>query len=339
MDILGRDNQVRATEMWTQALARFPDLAMKSPQALELLIKLRLYEDAEALFTKGLKRYPRNTHVMEALAFIAYKRGDREEALKRCKILRGKFPESLKGYWIAAVALNELDRPKEGEAMLAEGLRLMPEDITLRIQYAQLATHRRDWAEALKRWNNVYESSGHLVGAVGAANVLTETGRYDEADQLLSNVIYKAGNEIAVWIGLAYNSEHKQDWIEAAKRWDNFRRRFPRNSTGYIRGLRPLLAINAHDEADAIIRDGIERIADDPALLIEYASLAHRRKRWDEAAQRWATLRARFPQCHEGYEREADALEALGQKDDAARVRAAQNSIANKKNSPLPCQY
>jgi predicted Zn-dependent protease len=322
-DVFERDQRVRAAQIMAQVRSEFPDSAMKSPEALALMLNLKLYDEAESLLVTGQKRYPANSHFMEGLALIAFKRGDREEALKRCIVLRRGYPRSLKGYGIAAAALSELNRPEEAEIMLAKGLRLMPKDIGLKIESARLATRRKDWAEALARWSDVYTIHGHLSGVVGAAEALTETGRYDEADQMLADVLHKAGNDVSVWLGFAKNAERRQDWVGAAQRWAKFRHRFPLNPVGYIGGLRPQLAMNAHDEADDIIKHGIYRMPDESALLVEYAWLAHRRGDWTAATRRWADVREKYPTLQEGYIRGSDALDALGQTCNASRIRTA----------------
>jgi len=319
---LERDHPIKATEIWARAHARFPDAAMKSQQALDLLLHLRLYDDAEAMLTIGQKRYPSHIHFMEGLALVAYKRGNREDALDRCHALRRKFPGSLKGYWIAAAALSELDRPEEAEALLAEGLRLVPDDIGLQMEYARLATRRQDWSEAVKRWTDIYNNFNHLAGVSGSAAALKELGRHDEADQLLYDVMYKAGNDVPFWLESASIAEHRQNWEEAARRWATVRDRFPLLPHGYIRGVRPLLELGHVIEAEYVLQEGIDRIQGDPALRLEYAQLAHRRQDWHEASQRWSAFRERFPNRPEGYQRGSEALKALGQTAEAAKLLA-----------------
>jgi hypothetical protein len=49
------------------------------------------------------------------------------------------------------------------------------------------------------------------------------------------------------------------------------------------------------------MRDAMERFPGESWPLFEYASLATRRQDWHEAAARWETFRARFPDRDEGY--------------------------------------
>jgi predicted Zn-dependent protease len=321
-EALKRDLRARAIELWTTAQARFPKEVMKSRLALELLLKLNLNDDAEALMQKGRKHYPKDAYFLDGLAEVAYKRGDREEALRRCETLRRNNPGSVKGYWIAAATLSELGRAEEAEALLACGLTVMPDDIGLRMEHARLAERRHGWTEALTRWAVVADAHGHLAGVAGQANALTELGQYDEAEKLLTSVMYKVGNEPTVWITFARVAEHQEDWEEAARRWATIRNRFPLLPLGYVRGLLPLLKLSRHAEAEGVLLEGMDRIRDDATLLIEHAWLAHRRGDWKAAVQRWAVVRERFPGRAEGRERGADALIALGEIDEAAQLRS-----------------
>jgi predicted Zn-dependent protease len=253
---------------------------------------------------------------------VAFKRGYHDEAVRRCKTLRNKHPASLSGYWIAAASLSELGRAAEAEVMLARGMRIAPQDVGLRLEFAKLAERRKDWTVALRRWIEVRELCGHIAGVVGSANALKELGRYDEAERLLSDAMYKVGNDPTVWLEHARIAEHKRDWEEAARRWEKLRSRFPMLPLVYVHIVRPLLELGRQADAEKVLREGIRRLPDDPTPFIELAWLAHRRGDWSEAAVRWAVVRERFPTRHEGYERGSEAMMTLGRTEEAMQLRA-----------------
>jgi tetratricopeptide (TPR) repeat protein len=221
-DMLERGQPSRAADLWRQANARFPDLAMQSRSLVNILLRLRLFDEAEDLLNRSMRRYPRSAHPLENLARVAYTRGDREEAVRRCEALRKKYPKSLDGYWSAAASLSELGRSQEAEDILGRGLKVIPDDVRLRAEHAKLAERRSDWEEGLRRWTIVLEIFNDVSGAVGIANALVQLGRHDEAEQQLSNILHQWGAYISVWIGLAQIAEHKEDWEEAARRWASF---------------------------------------------------------------------------------------------------------------------
>ena len=84
-EVFERDLRQRAIEIWTHAFSRFPLAAVNSKSALNLLLKLKMHDEAESLLQKGRRQYPGEAYFLEGLAQVAYQRGDREEALRRCK--------------------------------------------------------------------------------------------------------------------------------------------------------------------------------------------------------------------------------------------------------------
>ena len=322
LEALERGYRPRAVEIWTRAYTTFPDVALLFEPAVDLLVRLRMYDEAEGLMKRASKRYPNAAHPLEGLALVEYRRGDQASAIRVCEVLRKKHPHSVPGYWIAAASFSELGQPDEAEVTLSEGLNARPDDTGLRIEYARLADRRHDWNEAVKRWTDVFDTYGHSFGVVGAANAFTKLGRYEEADQLLSSVLYKWGNDISVWIGLVNIAEQKQNWAEAVLRWETVRKRFPLERVGYLHALPSILKSDQPERADEVLREGLDRLPYEEELWVEYAWLAHRRADWSEAAQRWASVRERFFERAEGYERGAEALMRAGYETEALEIAA-----------------
>jgi tetratricopeptide (TPR) repeat protein len=321
-EALDRDLRTRARELWTQAYARFPDLAMNSETALELLFRLGLYQEAEDLMTRAVKQYPRSMQALEGLATVTHRRGKHDQALRLSELLRKNHPSSLKGYWIGAASLSHLGRPQEAEALLAKGLQMGPDDLILHIEYARVAERRQDWDETLRRWAYVHETLDNLVGTIGIAATLARLGRYDEADAILTGVFYKTGNNFAVWMTYVNIAEQKEDWEEAATRWTTVRERFPLSPFSYTGPIKSLEKLGRQQEAEEILREGIERLKQEPSIFIEYAGLAYRSGNWGNVAERWGVVRKRFPGMPEAYKWEAAALEALHRPEEAASIRA-----------------
>ncbi len=316
-------NLRRANEIWEKVKKSYPDLLPLFGPALEICLSLRNYDDAEALMTRGLAMNPRHPHCMEGLARIAYERGDTSLALERCASLRKAFPGSAIGYVIAAAALAALDRVEEAEAILAPGLRALPENDALCVKYAQMAEQKGDWNAALQRWRDIDVRFHHIIAVSSQARALKELGRYDEADALLEGVKHRSGNDTSIWAESARIREHQGDWAGASERWAGFRKRFPLEPFGYVWSLVPLLALNQQAEADQMLRDGIYVTTENPRLMVEYAWLAQKRQDWSEAEQRWAAVRVHHPELRDAIEQGAVALDQLGRAEEAAQLRAS----------------
>jgi hypothetical protein len=77
------------------------------------------------------------------------------------------------------------------------------------------------------------------------------------------------------------------------------------------------LSDGCYDDAEAILLAAIDRFPAEVWPAVEYASLAHTRQDWVAATTRWVEVRAGWPDRQVGYSRGAEALAALGRKDEA----------------------
>lgn len=313
-DAIEQDQRTKAREIWQIVHTKFIDLLPDSPLALPVLLKLELFDDAEALMHQGLSRRPRALPFLEGLSEIAFKRRNWQEAVSRCQITRKRHPASLKSYWIAGASLVELARYDEADAVLVRGMRTLPEAVELFIEYAKVADRRNDLVEADRRWTKVVEDFGHIAGTLGRAAVLCKSGEFDKADETLSAILYRIGNELSVWAEYARVAEHRKDWTEAAARWGSVRKRFPLNPLGYLRCLEPLRQLGAIEQMHTILQEGIERAPDVPELRFEYAMLAHRAAQWDEAATRWSEFCEVFPGREDAARLRKEALDHMAAK-------------------------
>jgi tetratricopeptide (TPR) repeat protein len=325
-DALERGQSAVASEIWSRARVLSPNMAMTFEPALDLLLRLQTEDEAQAFLVAAHKRHPHHAPLIESLAWLEFQRHDYAATLRHCAQLRRRFPMRHKGYWIAADALLELDRDAEAEATLAAGIRYVEDNAGLRINHAKLPERSQNWAEALKRWMSVWNDFHHPASLSGAAKALKNLGRADEADQLLSEGLYRTSVNHDLLIESANFAEDRKDWEAATLRWETLRRRFPTVPHGYVHCLRPLSELGRQAEADEILWEGVNRIPDEPALAIEYARLAHGRRDWPEAVLRWAAVRDRFPTRQEGYENGSEALVALGETAEAERVRSRRHA-------------
>src|SRR5213078_356733 len=99
----------------------------------------------------------------------------------------------------------------------------------------------------------------------------------------------------------AREAEAQKDWPLALERWNLARRSFPDQAAGHIGAAVALRELGRFDEAEMSLGEAIERVPNDPAPWIGWAALAHGRSDWIAAAERWASVRTRFPQEAIGY--------------------------------------
>jgi len=123
-------NWPAALERWEGYRRRFPDDALGFLGVSIALRELDRCVAAEQILQTAVARYPDNSQLLASRAYVAQQRNDWEEALQRWNIFRDKFPDEPIGYSSTGVALFTLQRFKEADAVLEEGLAALSQSST-----------------------------------------------------------------------------------------------------------------------------------------------------------------------------------------------------------------
>lgn len=319
-----KGNAAEAIEAWHKLRERDPDLANTSATVMRSLTELKLYDVVDEALQAGLRKYERSSELRQLYAEMAQHRGDLAEAARRWADVRKLDPMIQRAYTFEAGCLIGLGRYDEAETLLVRAKSLDPDDPQAATQYAAVATHRLDWEEALRRWDPLRERFENVTSWIETARALRELGRPQEAVEILTSARELHQSSSQPSIELAWLAHRAQDWPSALTQWRLIREAFPRDSTGYVAGAQALRD-SGHpvEEAEALLLEAIQRNETDRAPLIEYAIFAHSRGAWDEAIQRWAVVRERFPALDMGYTWGANALESAGRKEESEQLLAA----------------
>lgn len=178
---------------WAEALRRaelFTSRAPRQPEAwlsrIDVLRRAGRDEEAVALLQKTASRMPTDYWVLIASARDAIRRKDWDEAERRFAGARRRFPDRVEVYREAAEALIEQGRAADATAMLAAGLRRLPEASPLWHSFARLAERTGDTEEALRRWEDVRRRfPDEPAGFRESVEALRKAGRAGEAAALL----------------------------------------------------------------------------------------------------------------------------------------------------------
>jgi tetratricopeptide (TPR) repeat protein len=188
-------------------------------------------------------------------------------------------------------------------------------------QWAHNAEHRRDWPEALHRWELAEKRFQQKLIDISIPRVLVELGRFDEADTRLR----EAQSSSPVWPDLAIArarlAKRRGDMEEEALCWADTVRRFPTLPVGYLEGFRHLVEMGRDADAEIVLLAAIDRFSSAEWPTVEYALLASKRQDWAAAETRWTAVRKKWPDRPAGYVRGAEALAALGRQEDAEQLR------------------
>jgi tetratricopeptide (TPR) repeat protein len=151
----------------------------------------------------------------------------------------------------------------------------------------------------------------HAVGYTSGAVSLREQRRFGEAEALLEEAVRRFPGERVPLVEHAWLATAQRDWAAAAGRWEEVRRRHPDLVEGYLRGAQALATMWQHDDAEKLLAEAMAQFPRDAALATEYAWMAFHRHEFEDAAQRFAALRSRFPEIVAGYTAGALALRNL----------------------------
>ena len=328
---IAADQHPSAVRLCQEIQERFFREAVGSERLFNVVMSLRLYEDAERLMREGLARHPRESFFLIGSARVAEERGDNKTALRRWAIVRQKFPLLAVGYARTAACLVKEGKIKEADSMLVRGIKQSPADVFCLMEHAKLAEASGDFETALVRWKymrDVQPDPNHPCyqnGTISLGICLRRMGRLDEAETILQQFVDRFGVQEATIMELARVAEDREDWPEALTRWQQIRRRFPMLAEGYRGEIRALGKCGRADATDAIRFELMTRFNEELGFALDYARSAYEGGDKSEIARRWEIVRQNFPDYEAAYSNGVEALTALGQEAAAAALRAEQS--------------
>jgi tetratricopeptide (TPR) repeat protein len=316
-----RDDYGLAAALWEKSIAFNKREAEKSPLAISILIPLRRYDEAERIMLEWQKRKPADPQFGLGLVKVSAARGDRDATVRYAALLRKRFPGFLDGYTTGSSALRDMARFQEAEDIAEQGMRFFPDEVSIFMEHARIATMRENSEAALSRWTTVRTRFNHPSGYSGAARILIKSGHYAEADQLLEAGRLRHPMEDGVAREWAYCAQARGDVTEAIARWKRVADRFPLHMATVLAAGSALEALGAVAEAETVLCGAADRIRHDPRPLMDLGGWYLRRKNFAEAAQTFSQLRQAFPDNPAGYTGSAKALHGAGQFLEAEAVR------------------
>ncbi|HEX6840444.1 MAG TPA: tetratricopeptide repeat protein, partial [Stellaceae bacterium] len=302
-----RREWLEAAGRWDQVRARFPDHPASYTGAAQALREQRRFAEAGAVLEEALQRFPGDPGVRSEYAWLAQIAGDWPEATRRWQEMRERHPDHAVGYTSGAVSLREQRRFDEAEALLAEALVRFPGERVPLVEHAWLATSRRDWALAARRWEEVRRRHPELAeGYLRGAQALATMWQHEAAETLLAEGMTRFPQEGAFATEYAWIAYHRHEFEDAVRRFAELRDRFPAIIAGYTGGAMALRNLFRLGEAEALLEEAARRFPDDPKIPFEHAQLPmfhplRRERDPEEALRRLAALRERFPDFEEGY--------------------------------------
>lgn len=179
---------------WGKAISVFEKIIQECPSQATEAIYIRLSiaflrnkqsVEADYCIGKALARYPGSIKLLIRLADNALAARDWHGAIKRFnKALEFSAAKGIgRLYERLSFAHRMSGQTKQAQAVLRNGINVLPEDAALSFALAETAMAMRDWEEAAKRWANVFECDPPLGSQTGCSRYLQSTaGDWDATD-------------------------------------------------------------------------------------------------------------------------------------------------------------
>jgi tetratricopeptide (TPR) repeat protein len=175
-----------AATRWQAARTRFPDYPAAAAGLGVALQNLKRLSEAEAVLDAAKLRFPDDHGVMLGHAGIAAARRNWPEAFARWQAAFDRYPNDPTAHVGVGVALRELARLDEADEIFRAASAKFPTHLPVFVNFAWVAMKRRDWPEALQRWELVRERFGEIDEYVRSRGYVRSVARLDELDASLA---------------------------------------------------------------------------------------------------------------------------------------------------------
>ncbi|MEX0934485.1 MAG: glycosyltransferase domain-containing protein, partial [Candidatus Saccharimonadales bacterium] len=178
----------------------------------------------------------------------------------------------------------------EADEILSRGINIYPENIGLKMEFAEVAVDRQDWQEVVKRWQEVIDASIEAVPSNVWAKLIRAL-RYDsvakqkQAESVAEQNLETHQNSPTIATEFAYAAVDKQDWPEAARRWRYVVSIYEEDTpiSVWINLSKSLRFSSQQDEAEEVIRNATELYPEAIELRLELAEVLISQQKWSEA--------------------------------------------------------
>ena len=291
-----------AIKRWNKIIEQFPNKAEGYAGEARTYARLGDFEHDEILCRTRIKNMPHEFWPYIELAEISMRQGEFNEAIIRWKDVRKRFPDKAIGYIRASIAYCEIERFQDAENLCKRCLDIFPNDIRAFIEYAEISMRKKDYNEALSRWQIVRNRFPNKApGYIRASNTYCALERFQDAIVMCKTCMESVPKDISSVIEYAEISMRKKDFKEALTRWGDLRERYPNQAQGYVRASIANCEIEKFLEAENLCRQCMEILPNDVSAFAEFAEISMRKCNYEEATNRWKIVVDKFQYELAGY--------------------------------------
>jgi tetratricopeptide (TPR) repeat protein len=306
-----------AIARWRSALAVRPDDPELHIGFVGCLRAAKREGEAEQALLTAIQLFPGNEDVALSRGWTALDRRDWAEAETRFGATLERFPGSIAARFGLALALRELAKLEEAEAVILEGSGHDSDPASQQL-LAELATSLGKFDTAIARWRALLTLQPvDLDLHVALAECLRAAKRDAEAEQALQTAIELFPGNETLLRDIADIAETAENWPLALRRWESFKNAFGSLPDGYIGAAYALMRLGRLDDAEVVMTPAVRLFANNINALTLFAEIAGDSGRWVEAAARWRAAQKLAPERSRNFLGEVEALNGAGRTDEA----------------------
>jgi len=309
-----------ALACWWRVKEAFPGDPRGYSGCGAVLRQLQRLDEAEAILTEGILRFPNDEKAAAMRAWVAHSRGDWEEANRRWTNLRRSHPDCFDGYFGGGAVLKALRCFDDADALYRSTFSRFPASPGLLADFAAVAQARGDPLEASRRWISLHTLfPNRLDGLLREAKALREAGLYSEAETVAANAVQRfPGNATAI-IEWAQIAQHRNRWSEALHRWETVINEF-HVVEGYLGAAQAPNELGRFADAQNVIQPALRMYPNSAKVVSISAWSCHYRGNYSDALIRWKLYREKFPTHNAGYVGGSASLLAMGKAHEATEL-------------------
>lgn len=311
-----------------QAIWEANELRLRSPLrnegyliACDAYCKTHDYVEADNILKQGLELIPDDYRLWFAAYDVAMALKDYPLALVRAQETIRKFPKYISGFIFAArvsMALGQLD---EAEYYCDGGFKIDPRKLELWLMYAEIPMRKGEWKRALEVWTRFRELFPRRhEGYTRAAVACFRLGQLDISVQYCREYLNNNPPHIEPLIVCFDVAMRRRDFNQALDVSFEMQRCFPELYSGYFRAASTFKELGNYAKAEEA---GLRGITLSPGAImawLAYADIPMREGNYVLARERYAEIRARFPNELAGYTCAAQACKKLGDFEQAREI-------------------
>ncbi len=288
---------------WREALRRWDDVCHRFPNERAgyigkgiVLRELGRLAEAEELLSEATSRFPLEFKLALEHAMLAAIRRAWPEALERYVTLANRCPTDFRPVVGMALAMREMRRLEEAESLLSSSLGRFPDAVELKISHAWIPTQKREWPEAIARWDKVISHHPDVsTGYLGMGVSLRGAKLFGLADCFLQMATERFPEDAQLAAEYGWVPLTRQDWELAQTRWKALAEKHPLSARVQGDYGFALLSSGKYEEAEQVLTQAVSDFPNHLGVAINLARVSNARGNWKEALERWTVLQAVHP--------------------------------------------